>query len=192
MRLAVVGDLPLVRRGVVLQLRASGVTVDAEVDAPAAIPAASDVAVVVAPDVRAAPAVCAVGASGAAVLVLTGAPGRWRTAVAATRPSPAPGEHPRVDVLPLTTTVTQVVAWLAALDARVAAGPALTATERDVYDLLARGLSNAGIARLLSLSPRTVECHVSHVFGKLGLTRDPSLNPRVAAALHWPALAVRT
>lgn len=197
MRLAVVGELPLVRRGVVLQLRAGGVPVAAEVDRPAAVPAGTDVAVVVAPRARSAADVTALASAGAPVLVLTEAPDGWRAALAAldAADGPAwgvpaqPSARAKVDVLPLTTTARQVVGWLAALDGRAAHQPPLTATERDVYDLLARGLSNAGIARLLSLSPRTVECHVSHVFGKLGFTRDPSLNPRVAAALHWPSLA---
>lgn len=187
-RLAVVGELPLVRHGVVLQLRASGVPVAAEVDVPGDVPPGHEAVVVVAGHAAAGTAgsVAALAAAGSAVLVLTDGPARWRTALTAQgRPARA-----RLDVLPLAATVGQVLAWLAALGPRPAAHPTLTATERDVYDLLARGLSNAGIADLLRLSPRTVECHVSHLFGKLGLTRaDPTLNPRVSAALHWPALA---
>ena len=43
----------------------------------------------------------------------------------------------------------------------------LSARERQVLDLMARGLDNAGIARELVLSPKTVRNVVSSIFGKL-------------------------
>lgn len=50
-------------------------------------------------------------------------------------------------------------------------GPeALTPTERAVAAHLADGLSNPDIARLLVISRRTVETHVSHILTKLGLS----------------------
>lgn len=45
--------------------------------------------------------------------------------------------------------------------------PALTPREREVLDLVARGLTNAEVARRLSLSDKTVRNHVSNVFSKL-------------------------
>jgi ATP/maltotriose-dependent transcriptional regulator MalT len=45
----------------------------------------------------------------------------------------------------------------------------LTKSERAVIDLVARGLTNRQIALQLSVSRRTVETHLSHVFGKLGI-----------------------
>jgi DNA-binding NarL/FixJ family response regulator len=43
----------------------------------------------------------------------------------------------------------------------------LSAREREVLDLMARGLDNDGIARRLFLSPKTVRNVVSAIFGKL-------------------------
>jgi DNA-binding NarL/FixJ family response regulator len=45
--------------------------------------------------------------------------------------------------------------------------PELTAREREVLDLLAKGRSNNEIARDLYLSPKTVRNHISNVFAKL-------------------------
>lgn len=46
----------------------------------------------------------------------------------------------------------------------------MTPRENDVYRYLERGLSNAQIAELLSISPNTVRTHVTHVFEKTGIT----------------------
>ena len=45
--------------------------------------------------------------------------------------------------------------------------PELTAREREVLDLVARGLDNTSISRRLALSPKTIRNHLSNVFNKL-------------------------
>jgi DNA-binding NarL/FixJ family response regulator len=62
---------------------------------------------------------------------------------------------------------------------------ALTAREREVLTLMAEGRSNAAIGRLLFLSPKTVETHVSRVFSKLGLHEQADDHRRVLAVLAF-------
>ena len=59
----------------------------------------------------------------------------------------------------------------------------LTEREREVLSLVTEGLSNSGIATRLGLSERTVETHMSQIFGKLGLEETPQLHRRVLAVL---------
>jgi DNA-binding NarL/FixJ family response regulator len=55
-------------------------------------------------------------------------------------------------------------------EARDAALAGLTARERTVLRLVARGLPNSEIARLMDVAPSSVKTHVGHLFAKLGLT----------------------
>jgi DNA-binding NarL/FixJ family response regulator len=61
----------------------------------------------------------------------------------------------------------------------------LTPRERDVLDLMARGLSNRGIAEQLMLTTNTVGTHVKHVFDKLGMPDSRAGNRRVLAVLTY-------
>jgi DNA-binding CsgD family transcriptional regulator len=81
-------------------------------------------------------------------------------------------------------------AELALAELRAAAAPVnqspsepttITAQERRVAVLAAQGQTTKQIAERLSLSPRTIEAHLSRVFRKLGITRRGALS---TALLH--------
>ncbi|WP_295852214.1 response regulator [uncultured Xylophilus sp.] len=57
----------------------------------------------------------------------------------------------------------------------------LSEREREVLRHIAAGLANKEIARLLALSPRTVETHRAHLFAKLGCDSLAQLVRRYAA-----------
>jgi DNA-binding NarL/FixJ family response regulator len=59
----------------------------------------------------------------------------------------------------------------------------LSSREREVLALMAEGLTNAGIARRLVVSERTVEAHVRHVLTKLGISESADGHRRVLAVL---------
>jgi DNA-binding NarL/FixJ family response regulator len=61
----------------------------------------------------------------------------------------------------------------------------LTRREREILGLMAEGRSNQGIAEALDLEPKTVEGHVSQIFGKLGLERETQDNRRVLAVVQY-------
>ncbi|MGX2993740.1 response regulator [Streptomyces sp. JNUCC 64] len=58
-------------------------------------------------------------------------------------------------------------------------GRALSAREREVLALVAKGTSNRGIARELFISEATVKTHLTHLYGKLGV-RDRAAAVAVA------------
>jgi DNA-binding NarL/FixJ family response regulator len=60
---------------------------------------------------------------------------------------------------------------------------ALSGREREVLELMAEGLTNAGIAKRLVLSERTVEAHVRSVLMKLSIPESGEAHRRVLAVL---------
>lgn len=61
----------------------------------------------------------------------------------------------------------------------------LTDREQEVLTLMAEGLTNAGIAKRLVLTERTVESHVRNVFAKLDLQGNEDGHRRVLAVLSY-------
>jgi DNA-binding NarL/FixJ family response regulator len=61
----------------------------------------------------------------------------------------------------------------------------LTTRERKVARLAATGLTSRDIAAELSVSPRTIDTHLSRIYRKLGLTSRAALASRVAASPDW-------
>jgi DNA-binding NarL/FixJ family response regulator len=61
----------------------------------------------------------------------------------------------------------------------------LSQREKEVLKLIAEGRSNAAVSQRLHLSAKTVEGHVAGLFAKLGLPAAADDNRRVLAALKW-------
>jgi DNA-binding NarL/FixJ family response regulator len=61
----------------------------------------------------------------------------------------------------------------------------LTPREREVLGLMAEGKTNAGIARQLWVTEKTVETHVGSILGKLDLSRAEDAHRRVLAVLAY-------
>lgn len=61
----------------------------------------------------------------------------------------------------------------------------LTPREREVLGLMAEGHTNAGIAKQLWLTEKTVETHVSSILAKLGLSHSAEGHRRVLAVLAY-------
>jgi DNA-binding NarL/FixJ family response regulator len=68
----------------------------------------------------------------------------------------------------------------------------LTAEERATLVEMARGSSNAAIAKRLRINQRTVERHIHTIFEKLELPSTPDVNRRVRAVLLYLATAGAT
>src|SRR6476659_8914846 len=79
----------------------------------------------------------------------------------------------------------QVVATLIERPKRESALDELTPREREVLSLMAEGKTNAGIARQLWLTEKTVETHVSSILAKLDLPPDADTHRRVLAVVTF-------
>jgi DNA-binding NarL/FixJ family response regulator len=80
----------------------------------------------------------------------------------------------------LAAALVRRVTALAAGGARETNGNGLTPRQRQIASLIADGLSNKQIARILSIERATVKNHVHTILIKLGITR----RDQVAARLH--------
>jgi DNA-binding NarL/FixJ family response regulator len=79
----------------------------------------------------------------------------------------------------------QVVATLVGAPRPVGALDELSPREREVLALMAEGRTNAGIARRLWLTEKTVEAHVRSILGKLSLSQAEDGHRRVLAVLAY-------
>ncbi|WP_026910047.1 response regulator transcription factor [Patulibacter minatonensis] len=116
------------------------------------------------------------------------------------------GEDPRgvgyllkdrvADVETIGEAVRRVAAGGSALDPEVVARmfgrrrtgdvlAGLTPREREVLALMAEGRSNIGIADVLGVTGAAVEKHVTGIFSKLGLAKEPTEHRRVSAVLTF-------
>jgi DNA-binding NarL/FixJ family response regulator len=68
----------------------------------------------------------------------------------------------------------------------------VTAREREIAGLLARGFTNPEIAERLVLSPYTVQDHIKSLFEKTNVSSRQELVARVFLDDHLPQLAART
>jgi ATP/maltotriose-dependent transcriptional regulator MalT len=68
------------------------------------------------------------------------------------------------------------------------AGWPMTQAERQVLELLMRGLSNREIATELHVSVNTIQTHLSHTYEKLGVRSRSQLLARFFHETYWPAL----
>lgn len=100
------------------------------------------------------------------------------------------------DVRDFVDALTRVAAGGTALDAEVVTqlmGASrrreplgrLTPREQEVLQLMAEGLSNAGIAAALVVSDGAVEKHIANIFAKLDLPPSDTENRRVLAVLRY-------
>ena len=79
----------------------------------------------------------------------------------------------------------EVVTRLISLNSAQEPMHTLTSRERDVLSLMAQGHTNAGIARRLFLSQRTVETHIASLLAKLGIEPATHGHRRVLAVLAF-------
>jgi len=71
------------------------------------------------------------------------------------------------DVILGPQVAAQAIRFLASGPSAAVAFPELTVREREILDLVARGLDNTSVSRRLDLSPKTIRNHLSNVFTKL-------------------------
>ena len=68
----------------------------------------------------------------------------------------------------------------------------LTRREMEILSLMAKACTNATIASILFIQPRTVEHHVNSIFSKLGIAPETGQHARVQAVLSYLKATGRT
>ena len=71
-----------------------------------------------------------------------------------------------------------------AVGSSTGAADTLSAREIEVLRAAAQGLDNAGIAKRLGISPRTIERHLSNAYAKLGVSGKAARAAAVAEVLR--------
>ncbi len=98
------------------------------------------------------------------------------------------------DMAALVRAIEAAAAGLVVLDPAILAGATevqysrlarLTPRQMDVLQLMAKGYSNAAIARALVLEEKSVENHINAIFSQLVGSRDSSVHPRVKAVITY-------
>ena len=87
-------------------------------------------------------------------------------------------------------SVEEAITYALAGDAPASGSDVLSAREREVTAMLARGYNNRRIAQELVISARTVESHVAHIMAKLGL--DSRLQIAAWASEHEHSIRENT
>jgi len=82
------------------------------------------------------------------------------------------------------TVLDPEVVTLLMARARTTSSDTLTERQEDVLSLMARGLSNAAIARELHIQEKSVVRHISHIYDLLGLEATPDAHRRVQAVVQ--------
>jgi DNA-binding NarL/FixJ family response regulator len=82
------------------------------------------------------------------------------------------------------TVLDPEVVTLLMASARTTSADRLTERQKAVLRLMARGLSNAAIARELHIREKSVVRHVSHIYDLLGLVDTPDTHRRVQAVVQ--------
>lgn len=77
----------------------------------------------------------------------------------------------------------EITARIAAVKARAASGPSLTPRERQLVDLVRRGMRNRDIAAELGVTEGTVKVYLHAIFDKLGVDNRTELAMRAASLL---------
>ena len=62
----------------------------------------------------------------------------------------------------------------------------LTGRERQIAALVGEGMSNRDIAQQLGISKRTVDAHLEHIFGKLGISSRVQLATGLSPTAPFP------